>query len=40
MNNMNDDVIRKTNIYLEEFCQFKHFETSKKIREIGKLRGI
>ena len=40
MNNMNDDVIRKTKNYLVEFAQFKDLETSKKIREIGKFRGI
>ena len=40
MNNMNDDVIRKTKVYLEQFSQFKDFEMSKKMRDIGKLRGI
>ena len=40
MNNMNDDVIRKTNYYLEQFSQFKDMEMSKKMREIGKHHGI
>ena len=34
--NMNDDVIRKTRAYLDQFSQFKDFQVSKKMRAIAK----
>ena len=34
--NMNDDVIRKTRTYLDQFSQFKDFQVSKKMRAIAK----
>ena len=38
--NMNDDVIRKTRSYLDQFSQFKDFAVSKKMRAIDKQYNI
>ena len=38
--NMNDDVIRKTRAYLDQFSQFKDFQVSKKMRAIAKQHNI
>ena len=40
MMNMNDDVIRKTRAYLDQFSQFKDFQVSKKMRAIAKQYNI
>ena len=40
MMNMNDDVIRKTKQYLDQFSQFKDFSVSRKMRAIAKQHNI
>ena len=40
MMNMNDEVIKKTNQYLDRFVQFKNVEVSKEMRRIARQHGI
>ena len=40
MISMNDEVIKKTSQYLERFCHFTDFDTSKQVRKVARDRGI
>ena len=40
MLNMNDEVIKKTKQYLDQFTQFKNVDVSKEMRRIARQHGI
>ena len=40
MMNMNDEVIKKTKQYLDQFVQFKNVDVSKEMRRIARQHGI
>ena len=38
--NLNDEVLKNTKIYLDQFTQFKSVDVAKEMRKVAKLHGI